>query len=266
VFLRARREQVRPEDVGLLPGGRRRVSGLRREELAMLAGISTDYLVRLEQGRDQRPSEQVLDALARALGLGEHATAHLHRLARPAENHDLAGRPEQVTASLRQLVDSWTTPAYLQDRLMNILHSNTMAVALSPIYAVGNNLLRSVFLDPEQREFRRDWESLTATGAAGLRAMTSPNVDDPDLQALAAELSEHSERFRDLWNRHDVQPRQSGLNRFDHPVVGHLNLYSEKFVVSGTYGRQLLAIFHAKPGSPTAERLERLAQQVALTG
>ena len=176
----------------------------------MLAGISTDYVVRLEQGRDQRPSEQVLDALTRALGLGEHATAHLHRLARPVEDHDLAGRPEQVAASLRQLVDSWTNPAYVRDRLMNILYSNTMAVALSPMYAVGNNLLRSVFLDPEQQEFRRDWEALTTSGAAGLRAMTSPIVDDPDLQALAAELSEHSERFRDLWNRHDVQPGKAG--------------------------------------------------------
>jgi transcriptional regulator with XRE-family HTH domain len=266
VYLRARRELVRPEDVGLLPGGRRRVSGLRREELAVLAGISTDYLVRLEQGRDQHPSEQVLDALARALGLGEDATAHLHRLAGPVEDRELAGRPEQVSASLRQLMDSWTTPANVQDRLMNVLHSNAMAVALSPIYAVGNNLLRSIFLDSEQLEVRRDWESLTAAGVAGLRAMTGPNGDDPDLQALVAELSEHSQRFRDLWNRHDVHPWQGGLHQISHPDVGDLDLYAEKFVVSGTYGRQMLAVYHAGPGSPTAERLERLARQVALAG
>jgi transcriptional regulator with XRE-family HTH domain len=262
-YLRARRELVQPEDVGLPPGGRRRVHGLRREELALLAGISSDYYMRLEQGRDQHPSAQVLDSLARVLGLTADATAHLHQLAQPASGQGMARKADEIPASLLQLMNSWTSEAaYVQDRLWNILASNALAVALSPVYAPGSNPLRAVFLDPDQREFRREWEQLTADGVAGLRSLAGPNVDDPDLLELVDELSAGSERFRELWNRHDIATRQGGINRVNHPDVGPLDLNSEKLDITGTEGLTLV-IFHATPNTPTAQALATLATRIS---
>jgi transcriptional regulator with XRE-family HTH domain len=247
-------------------GGRRRVHGLRREELALLAGISSDYYMRLEQGRDQHPSAQVLDSLARVLGLTADATAHLHQLAQPAKGQGMARKADEIPASLLRLMNSWTTEAaYVQDRLWNILASNALAAALSPVYAAGSNPLRAVFLDPEQREFRREWEQLTADGVAGLRSLAGPNVDDPDLLELVDELSAGSERFRELWNRHDIATRQGGINRLNHPDVGPLDLSSEKLDITGTEGLTLV-IFHATPNTPTAQALAELAARTASLG
>jgi transcriptional regulator with XRE-family HTH domain len=235
------------------------VHGLRREELALLAGISSDYYMRLEQGRDQHPSDQVLDALAKVLMLTPDATAHLRELARPTTDDGLAGRVEDIPPSLLMLLYSWTTtPAYIQDRLLNILASNTIAVALSPVYAAGSNILREAFLDPEQREFRREWEEVTANGVAGLRSLVGPNVEDPDLLKLVDELSAGSDRFRELWNRHDVIARQGGINRIQHPEVGPLDLHSEKLRIASADGLTLV-IFHATPDTPTAGALTLLA-------
>lgn len=264
-YLRARRELVQPEDVGLPSGGRRRVPGLRREELSMLAGISGDYYVRLEQGRDQHPSAQVLDALARVLLLDADATAHLHRIARPARRGDTIGRPEAVPPSMVQLIDGWTsTPAYVQDRLMNVLAANKIATSLSPNYSPGRNLLKAVFLDPADRELRRDWEQAAADGVAGLRSLVGANLDDPALVELVGELSVRSERFRRLWVRHDVKSRRGGISIFDHPQVGPLELHSEKLAISGT-GGLMLVVFHADPGSRSAGSLALLAGLVDAT-
>jgi transcriptional regulator with XRE-family HTH domain len=260
--LRARRALVQPEDVGLPPGGRRRVRGLRREELALLAGISSDYYMRLEQGRDLHPSDQVLDALANVLQLSPDATAHLHELAHPAGVRGLAGRVDDVPPSLVRMINAWTTtPAYVQDRLLNILASNAIAVELSPDYQVGSNLLRQVFLDPAERTFRREWEQVTANGVAALRAGVGANLDDPDLLALVDELSAGSDRFRELWNRHDIVPRIGGVNRLNHPVVGPLDLHSEKLSINGPEGLTL-CIFHADLHTPTAEALQTLATRL----
>jgi len=261
-YLRARRELVQPEDVGLSPGDRRRVPGLRREEVAMLSGISGDYYLRLEQGRDQRPSEQVLDALARVLRLDADATVHLHQLARPAATGTANSKPEEAPPSLRQLINSWTTtPAYIQDRLMNVLAANPIATALSPHYAAGQNLLKAVFLDPADRKFRREWEQATADGVASLREMSSGKLEDPDLMELVAELSVRSERFRQLWARHDIKRRIGQLALFDHPQVGPLELHGEKLSISGTSGL-MLVVFHADPGTRTAESLALLASLI----
>ena len=238
------------------------MQGLRREELALLAGISSDYYMRLEQGRDLHPSDQVLDAVARALQLNLDATAHLHHLAHPVGSRGLAGSVDDIPPSLLRLINTWTTtPAYVQDRLLNILASNPIAVELSPTYLVGCNLLREVFLDQSQREFRRDWELVTANGVAAMRAQVGTNLDDPDLLALVDELSAASSRFRELWNRHDIVARLGGINRLDHPDVGPLDLTSEKLQITGPEGLTL-CIFHAAPNTPTAEALAVLATRI----
>jgi transcriptional regulator with XRE-family HTH domain len=258
-YLRARREQVRPAEVGLpAGGGRRRVQGLRREELALLAGISSDYYMRLEQGRDQHPSGQVLDALATVLRLDPEATAYLHELARPvAPLHQANRGSEQVPASILQLIDSWpATPAYVQDRLTNVVAANRAATALGPCYAVGVNLLRTVFLDPAEREFRLDWDDTVADGVGILRASFGADLDDPDLVDLVDELSVGSERFRELWARHDVRARAGHMVRFAHPIVGTLNLHSEKLPIANT--ALTLVVFHAEAGTASADALQRL--------
>ncbi|MCK1820698.1 helix-turn-helix transcriptional regulator [Streptomyces sp. XM83C] len=264
-FLRARRALVRPEDVGLPGGGLRRVPGLRREEVALLAGISSDYYLRLEQGRDRNPSAQVLQAVARVLRLDADATAHLLGLAR--RRSEAGARPgrltEQVPASIRQLIDTWPrTPAYVQNRYTDCLAANTLAAALSPNYRPGVNLLRAVFLDPAERALRRDWTELTAEGVGALRATAGGDPDDPRLRDLVGELSLHSERFRTLWARHDVRPRRGRVSHLAHPQVGELDLQSNKLSIDGTDGLTLV-VFHAEPGSRSAELLDILGSLTA---
>ncbi|GAA0373013.1 helix-turn-helix transcriptional regulator [Microbispora corallina] len=270
-FLRARRQLVRPEDAGIAGGGLRRVPGLRREEVAMLAGISSDYYLRLEQGRDRNPSVQVLDALARVLLLDADATAYLIELARssqPGRGRAPSRRrafpaPERVPPSVVQLMEGWTAnPSYVQDRFSNILAVNALATALSPNYAVGVNILRAVFLDPAERELRRDWEETVAEGVATLRANVGPDVDDPRLVDLVGELSVRSALFRQLWARHDVQPKKGRVSRLTHPQVGDVDLQSNKFTIGGTDGL-VLVVSHAEPGSRSAELLAILGSLAA---
>jgi transcriptional regulator with XRE-family HTH domain len=262
-YLRARRELVRPEDVGVpdLGSHRRRVAGLRREEVAMLAGVSADYYVRLEQGRDQHPSTQVIDALARALQLDDDAAAHLRRLAEPPtrRRRRISPRPEKVPASIRQLIDSWShTPAYVQGRYMDVLAANPLATTLAPYYVEGENLIRATFVDPRVREMYGNWEQLSRSTVAGLRALVGPDVDDPRLNELVGELSVRSEHFRKLWARHDARPKRSGTTRIEHPLVGPLQLSYEKLPIPDT-DHQTLSIYHAAPGSASAQALELLA-------
>ncbi|MGW7002991.1 helix-turn-helix domain-containing protein [Streptomyces sp. NPDC054933] len=260
-YLRARRELIRPQDVGLPAAGRRRVPGLRREELALLAGISADYYLRLEQGRDRHPSAQVLDALARALRLDEDASAHLHRLAVPdrPRRRSRPRRPERVPEGIRQLIMTWPhTPAFVQGRLLDVLAANPLAQALSPLFAPGTNMLRALFLDPASGAAHGRWEASTEGSVAALRALVGPDVDDPPLVELVGELSVRSERFRRLWARHDVRPKRSGTSTITNPQVGPLELRHEKLPIPDT-DRQMLVVYHAEPGTPTAERLALLA-------
>ena len=263
-YLRARRELIRPADVGLQQIGRRRVAGLRREEVAMLAGVSADYYVRLEQGRDRHPSEQVLDALARALRLDADATAHLHRLARPPARRPRGSmRSERVPPGVLQLIGTWsTTPAVVENRYTDVLAANAIAIALAPFYAVGTNLVRATFLDPRVCDMYRDWEGITQRAVAALRALVGPDVDDPRLNELVGELSVRSERFRRLWARHDARPKRSGTARLEHPQVGSLELGYEKLPIPDT-DRQTLAVYHAAPGSASAQALALLAAATA---
>jgi transcriptional regulator with XRE-family HTH domain len=260
-YLRARRELVRPGDLGFPDlTGRRRVHGLRREEVAMLAGVSTDYYVRLEQGRDQHPSPQVLDALARALQLDDDAAAHLHRLATPtARRRRRTPRPEKVPAGILGLIESWSqTPAYVYGRYMDVLAVNSLATALIPYYIVGDNLVRAAFVDPRVRDMHGNWEQVTESTVASLRALVGPDIDDPRLNELVGELSVRSDRFRQLWARHDVRPKRSGAARINHPLVGPLELSYERLPIPDT-DRQTLAVYHAAAGSASAQALALLA-------
>jgi transcriptional regulator with XRE-family HTH domain len=263
-FLRARRERVRPEDVGLPDFGRRRVPGLRREELATLAGVSADYYVRLEQGRERHPSEQVIDALARALQLDDDATAHLHELARPAPRRRRAAkRTERVRPELLRLMDAWAhTPAMVMGRHLDVLAANSLATAVHGGFARGHNLVRSLFLDPAARARYPDWEDVAKDTVAALRASVGPDLDDAHLTDLVGELSLKSERFRSLWARHDVREKTHGTKRFVHPQVGELELHYETFAVAGSSG-QVLSVYHAEPGSPTEQALALLSSIAA---
>ncbi|WP_051799664.1 helix-turn-helix transcriptional regulator [Catenuloplanes japonicus] len=254
-FLRARRELIRPEDVGMVAGARRRVPGLRREEVALLAGISAEYYLRLEQGRDLHPSDQILTALASALQLDDDAVAYLHRLAHPAPR-PARRRRSAPAPSLQPLVDSWpATPAYVQDAAGRVTAANRPAVALCPFFAVGQTPLRSVFLEPEMRRFYVNWADTTAKAVSGLRATLALGGDaEPGLLELIGELTVASDRFRTLWARRDVRGRTTGLTEIAHPLVGPLQLHYEKF--QQPESRQLLVVYRPTPAS--TDRLQLL--------
>ncbi|MFJ9732697.1 helix-turn-helix domain-containing protein [Streptomyces sp. NPDC101171] len=263
-YLRARRELVRPEDVGVPQQSNRRVPGLRREEVAFLAGISSDYYNRLEQGRDKNPSEQVLRSIARALQLDGEATAYLLRIAvAKGPRRRRARKPGVVHEGIRTLIGTWDlTPAYVHGTYMDVLAANALAVALSPFNAPGHNSILSAFLEPEARELHPDWEEMTARIVPYLRSVAGADVDDPRLVEIVGELSLRSERFRSLWGRQDVRHKSSGTSLFQHPQVGPLELRYEKLLVPGTH-RQTLVTYHAQPGSTSEERLRLLAGMTA---
>ncbi|MFR9794786.1 helix-turn-helix domain-containing protein [Streptomyces sp. MS06] len=263
-YLRARRELVTPAAAGVPDLGNRRVPGLRREEVAFLAGVSSDYYVRLEQGRDRHPSEQVLHGIARALQLDGDATRYLLRLAEPqSPRRRRARRPEKAAEGIRTLIGTWPlTPAYVHGRYMDVLAANGLAVALSPFNAPGHNGILAAFLQPEMRELHPDWEDMTARIVPYLRSVAGAEVDDPRLVEIVGELSLRSERFRALWARQDVKHKTSGTSRFDHPLVGPLELHYEKLLVPGT-GGQTLVTYHARPGSESEDGLRLLAGMAA---
>jgi transcriptional regulator with XRE-family HTH domain len=256
-YLRARREQVRPEDVGLDSGPRRRVPGLRREELAMLAGISADYYLRLEQGRDKHPSSQVLHALAQALRLDIKATTHLHRLAglqttRSPES-SLAGT---AVDTFDVLIDQIPLPTIVANRYQDVLAANAIARTLSPGFAPGENFLRWRLLAPAARDFFLDWDEATEVAVSGLRESAGDNLEDPRLRILIDELSTASDRFRELWARADVGYRP-GVVHLRHPGVGDLSLRRTRLNVPESDAQ--VFIYYPEPGSDSAKALKTLA-------
>ncbi|RZS77519.1 helix-turn-helix protein [Motilibacter rhizosphaerae] len=235
-YLRARRALVTPEQAGLPAGTRRRVAGLRREEVALLAGISSDYYLRLERGRDRHPSAQVLEALARVLLLDDVETRYLLDLAQPRPRVRTRRRVERVPDRLHHLLAALDVPAFVEGRAFDVLASNPAAVALSPRLVPGENRLRSLLLDPAEREFYRDWERGTAEFVAAFRGSIGEldgSEHDPRVVELVGELSLASGRFRTLWERHDVRRLQGGTTVVDHPVVGELRLHRDKLPVDG---------------------------------
>lgn len=257
-YLRARRELVAPESAGIRVAGTRRVAGLRREEVAMLAGISADYYLRLEQGRDRNPSLQVLEALARVLLLDQAATNHLLSLAAPRPRHRRRRpRRESVPASIAQLLEVSNLASFVEGRYFDVLAANRLAHVLSPNLRVGQNRLRSVFLDPAEQSLYPDWEQVAARHVAAFRNSVGTDIDDPRFIELVGELSVASERFRQLWARHDVQIREGTPIRIQHPQVGDLTVNCDKFTVGGTEGLTLV-VYHAEPGTSSAEKLALL--------
>ena len=251
-YLRARRELVQPQDVGIRVGGIRRVTGLRREEVAMLAGVSADYYLRLEQGRDRHPSVQVLEALAQVLQLDDSATNYLVGLTQERPRVAIKRRTREVVPSgIRQLLEVLEQPAFVEGRYFDVLASNALAVALSPNLAVGGNRLRDFFLDDREKDLYPDWERNAARIVAGFRASVGSDTSDPRAVQLVGELSLASELFRRLWARHDIQVREGAPTVIHHPEVGDLTLRREKLAIGGADG-QLLAIYHAERGSETA--------------
>jgi transcriptional regulator with XRE-family HTH domain len=254
-YLRARRALVTPERAGLPSGGNRRVPGLRREEVAMLAGISADYYLRLERGRDKHPSTQVLQALARVLRLDELEQEYLLSLAALRPGPRRRRKPERVPARLHQLLAAVEVPAFVEGRAFDVLASNRLAVALSPRLQPGCNRLRSLLLDPEEQAFQQDWTRSSEGFIAAFRKSIGDDIDNPRFVELVGELALSSERFRTLWARHDVRGLDGGSTTVNHPVVGQLRLHRDKLPVEDV----LLVLYYADQGSETEEKLRLLA-------
>lgn len=261
-YLYARRALVKPEQAGMADLGRRRVPGLRREEVAMLAGISSDYYLRLEKGRDRHPSVQVLESIARVLQLDdEHLTYLLTLVAERPRHTRRRARTETVPTSTRTLVSTLPYPAFVEGRYFDILVANSIASALSPRLVVGGNQLLDVFLDPAEQSLHLDWDGTLKCYVSSLRQTVGPDTGDSRFIELVGELSLASPRFRDLWNRHDVATQRTGPVMFDHPQVGEMRLHRERLAISGTDGMTLM-LYHAEPDSADAEKLALLALSV----
>lgn len=259
-FLRSRRAQVRPEDVGLPGGGHRKVAGLRREELASIAGVSVDYYTRLEQGRERHPSDQVIDALARALGLGTDAVRYLQAVAspRPASYRTATNGRPSLSSELTAMVEDWTmNPAVIVDRTQSVLGGNQLGMALFAGGVHSDNIIKLVFLDPFGRTLFRDWDVVAAGAAAALRAAASYDPDDPVLKQLVGELSIRSAEFATLWSKAEVQEKTSGVIRLHRSDVGDLDLGYTTLRPTEAPGL-LIKTYRAAPKTDTYDRLAML--------
>jgi transcriptional regulator with XRE-family HTH domain len=257
-FLRTRRSRVDPAGAGIPADSRRRVQGLRREEVAHLSGVSVDYYVRLEQGRATQPSEQVLDALARVLGLDDTERGHLYRLAR--QRRRKAKSPTgRLRAELPRVLDLITgAPAFIVDHCLDAAAGNRLAELLYGRPVKGLNTARHIFLEETGRGLYADWDQCTLDVVGHLRLAAGKYPEDPRLASLIGELAMGSERFRRLWARADVRARTYGRKAYRHPLVGELELHQENFTLPDESGMELL-VLSAAPGSPSADALRLLA-------
>jgi transcriptional regulator with XRE-family HTH domain len=264
-FLRSRRASLRPKDVGL-PGstGPRRTPGLRREELAAVAGLSIDYYIRLEQGKETNPSAPILGGLAQALRLDDEERSYLYALAnyaagRSAPAYRQAGR--EVRPGVRQLLETVRPcPAYLLTRTSDVLAANPEAFFLWPGLAdmpeARRNTIRYTFCHPAARELFEDWEASAVSTAAHLRSLMATAPDDPDVAALIDSLLAESPDFGEYWSRHEVRQRRSTAKRFVHPVLGDFTLTYEVLHLDDG---QRMSVYQAEPGSPGEKALTELA-------
>ncbi|WP_156448577.1 helix-turn-helix transcriptional regulator [Mycobacterium sp. NAZ190054] len=261
-YLRARRAQISPADVDLPDFGQRRVSGLRREEVALLAGLSFDYYTRLEQGRERRPSPQVVDCLAAALRLPEDARQHLFRLAglSPRARGSVTVR---VDPALRELMSMWPdNPAVVFSRAYDVLAANPIADAMFSNWAHSRNLMHVVFTDPAARDFYPAWPEVARDAVAGFRHGYGQAPDDPRIQAVLTELLQSCPEFAELWTQHDARRKSAQHKNFHHPQVGPMTLRMQTFDVRSGAGQELV-VYHAEPGSPSADALALLGSLAA---
>src|SRR3954471_15916483 len=270
-FLTTRRAKLTPTQVGLPDfGGRRRVPGLRREEVALVAGMSAEYYKRLERGNAAGVSEAVIDGISRALQLDEAEHAHLYDLIRaanagahPQRRQQRPDRRSKLPAGMQQTLDAMSTvPVFVQNGRLDAVATNRLGRALfsemlddarHPV-----NAARFVFLNPRAQTFYRDWEGQTRQLVAVLRAEAGRSPYDRQLSDLVGELCTRSDLFRRLWGAHDVREHRTGLKLVHHPVVGDLDLTFQAMDLASDRGLQMI-VFSAEPGSPTHERLQLLA-------
>lgn len=259
-FLRSRRARLTPADAGLPTRGRRRVAGLRREEVAQLAGVSTDYYVRLEQGRGVNASSQVLDAVARALQLTPAEVDHLYALARPNDRH-VGTTSASVRRSLQVMLDSMDSPALIADFSTAVLATNALGRAVFLFEGQERERAWYFFLDPESRSLFPNWEEDALTMVSELRVRAAQRPDNARLTALIGELCIKSFEFSELWARHPVREKSSGLKVLDHPLVGRLELAYDRMSLPDIDAA--VYAYTADPGSETADRLALLASWAA---
>ena len=269
-----RRGKLSPEQAGLPAGPNRRVAGLRRSEVAALAGVSVEYYAKLERGAIAGASSSVLDAISRALQFDDTERAHLFDLARAADGIPVSGRPRRRSSknavnrpSLQWMLGAFTGGiAVVSNQYQDILATNELGRAFyAPVIGSGGrtpNLARFQFLDPASRDFYPDWELFAGMCVAIMRARAGHDPGNRAFQDLVGELSTHSETFRTLWAAHDVRTHGTGTKRFNHPVVGELTLVYEELAVTAEPGLVLM-VYTAEPGSPSAERLHLLASWAA---
>ncbi|WP_407316488.1 helix-turn-helix transcriptional regulator [Isoptericola halotolerans] len=270
-FLRSRRAALRPEDVGIRGYGARRVPGLRREELAMLAGVSPTYYARLEQGLSTNASESVIGSLAKALELGPDEQAHLFELARPKRSprRRAAAKPDRAREGMLRLVRSIPdTPAVILGRRSEVLGWNSLGHRLvgghlafdgPELWRDRPNMTRMLFLDEHTKELYKDWGGEAERAVASLRVLSGKNRDDPELTALIGELTVKSPEFCSLWGRHPVHRCVSGVKRFRHPEVGDLDLEFEVLTPPDDSEHRIL--MYTAASSEAASTLALLARE-----
>jgi len=267
-FLASRRARITPDQAGLpVYGTNRRVEGLRREEVAMLAGISVEYYTRLERGNTNGVSDDVLEGIARALQLDEAERAHLFDLVRATLTRAPRRRPtqERVRPGVQQILDSITAPAYVRNERLDILAANRLGEALySPVFDLSSrpiNSARFLFLSPKASEFFVDWDTIAHDAVAILRSAAGRDPYDKRLTDLIGELSTRSDEFRVRWAAHNVKFHRTGTKRFHHPVVGEVTLNFEALELAADPG-QRLNVYTAEPGSPSHAALDLLASWI----
>lgn len=262
-YLRARRAQVTPEAAGVAIYGVRRVPGLRREEVATLAGMSVDYYIRLEQGREQSPSAQMLDALSQVLQLDDDARLHLYQVAGLTPSAGRIAVPERIDPELLRLMDMWPdNPAIVLGRAYDILAGNRLAYALFDGFQQGPNLLLKIFLDPDAKSFYPDWDQVARYTVAGFRLLQGRSPHDARIREVVEELCRRSPEFVEMWERHEARGTRLASKRFRHPDVGELTLCINAFDVRSSSGQELI-VYHAEPASISARALALLSALAA---
>ncbi len=260
-FLRARRAAASVDSLPILAPGQRRVPGLRRDEVAMMAGVSVDYYTRLEQGRETSPSRQVVDALSRALELTDAQAEHLYALADLRWDPAWAGQGEGLDPALRAMMDSWSSSAaFVLDPLLDLVETNPLATALLAPFASTANLAEMVFLDPVGRTFYADWERAAESCVASLRATAGLSRRGARQAELLERLGSDPD-FALRWARYDVQPKTHEQKTLRHPSAGEIVIDFHTFHVAHRPGYELV-VYQAAPGSLSEQRLRSLSALV----